>query len=255
MYRPEDFRLDGQVAIVTGAGAGIGQAIAQTFAAAGAAVLVSDLSLAAAEGVRDEIVAAGGQACAHACDVTNETQLEQLVERCVTDFGSLTLLVSNAGGGGPKAFDMPMADFRRAYELNVFSLFRLAQLAAPHMERAGGGAMLAITSMAGENRNQHMASYGSSKAAANHLIRNIAFDLGPRGIRVNGIAPGATLTHALQSVLTADIERQMLAHTPLQRLGDPQDMANAALFLCSPAAAWISGQILTVSGGGVQELG
>lgn len=119
MYRPEDFRLDGQVAIVTGAGAGIGQAIAQTFAAAGAAVLVSDLSLAAAEGVRDEIVAAGGQASAHACDVTNETQLEQLVERCVADFGSLTLLVSNAGGGGPNAFDMPMADFRRAYELNV----------------------------------------------------------------------------------------------------------------------------------------
>ena len=89
MYRPEDFRLDGQVAIVTGAGAGIGQAIAQTFAAAGAAVLVSDLSLAAAEGVRDEIVAAGGLACAHACDVTNETQLEQLVERCVADFGVL----------------------------------------------------------------------------------------------------------------------------------------------------------------------
>lgn len=92
------------------------------------------------------------------------------------------------------------------------------------------------------------------KAAPNHLIRNITFDLGPMGIRVNGIAPGATRTAALQSVLTDEIEKKMLMHTPINRLGEPQDMANAALFLCSPAARWISGQILTVSGGGVQEL-
>jgi 7-alpha-hydroxysteroid dehydrogenase len=99
-----------------------------------------------------------------------------------------------------------------------------------------------------------MAAYGASKAAANHLIRNIAFDLGPRNIRVNGIAPGATRTDTLNSVLNDDIEKKMLAHTPIKRLGEPQDMANAALFLCAPAAGWISGQILTVSGGGVQEL-
>ncbi len=99
-----------------------------------------------------------------------------------------------------------------------------------------------------------MAAYASSKAAASHLIRNIAFDVGPMGIRVNGVAPGATRTHALSSVLTDERERAMLKHTPIARLGEPQDMANAALFLCSPAAAWISGQILTVSGGGVQEL-
>lgn len=99
-----------------------------------------------------------------------------------------------------------------------------------------------------------MASYGSSKAATNHLIRNIAVDLGPRGIRVNGIAPGATRTAALASVLTDEIEKAMLKHTPINRLGEPQDMANAALFLSSQAASWISGQILTVSGGGVQEL-
>jgi 7-alpha-hydroxysteroid dehydrogenase len=122
------------------------------------------------------------------------------------------------------------------------------------MERAGGGAILAISSMAGENRNERMASYGASKAAVNHLVRNIAFDLGPKGVRVNAIAPGATRTDALESVLTDEIERRMLAHTPIDRLGEPQDMANAALFLCSPAANWISGQILTVSGGGVQEL-
>ena len=119
---------------------------------------------------------------------------------------------------------------------------------------AGGGAMLAISSMAADNKNVRMASYGASKAATNHLIRNIAFDLGPRGIRVNGIAPGATRTEALKSVLTDETEKKMLEHTPIHRLGEPQDMANAALFLCSAAAAWISGQILTVSGGGLQEL-
>jgi 7-alpha-hydroxysteroid dehydrogenase len=123
------------------------------------------------------------------------------------------------------------------------------------MQSAGGGAILNISSMAGENRNHRMAAYGASKAAESHLTRNIAFDLGPMNIRVNAIAPGATRTPALARVLTPEVEEAMLRHTPLKRLGEPGDMANAALFLCSPAASWISGQILTVSGGGVQELG
>jgi 7-alpha-hydroxysteroid dehydrogenase len=254
MYDPADFRLDGQVALVTGAGAGIGRAIAETFAAAGAAVMVSDLDAAAAHAVAAGIEARGGNAAAMACDVTKEDDLLHLVKETARRFGQLTVLVSNAGGGGPKPFDMPMADFRHAFELNVFSLFRLTQLAAPHMQKAGGGAILAITSMAGENTNKRMASYGASKAAANHLIRNLAFDLGPMGIRVNGIAPGATRTAALASVLNDEIEKSMLLRTPIARLGEPQDMANAALFLCAPASSWISGQILTVSGGGVQEL-
>lgn len=254
MYSPETFTLSDQVAVITGAGAGIGRAIARTFAGAGAAVMVSDLDASAASSVAEEIGKQGGRAASVACDVTKEEDLVRLVGETSSCFGKLTILVSNAGGGGPKPFDMPMRDFRRAFDLNVFSLFRLAQLAAPEMEKAGGGAMLAVTSMAGENKNRRMASYGASKAATNHLIRNIAFDLGPKGIRVNGIAPGATRTEALKSVLTDEIEKRMLAHTPIARLGEPQDMANAALFLCSPAAAWISGQILTVSGGGVQEL-
>lgn len=254
MYNPENFALNDQVAVVTGAGAGIGRAIAETFAAAGAAVMVSDLDTDTANAVAKEIEAKGGRAAGTACDVTNEDDLAALVSQTVEKFGKLTILVGNAGGGGPKPFDMPMKDFRRAYELNVFSLFRLAQLAAPEMEKAGGGSILAITSMSAENKNKRMASYGSSKAATSHLVRNIAFDLGPMGIRVNGVAPGATRTDALKSVLNDDIEKTMLKHTPIKRLGEPDDMANAALFLCSPAASWISGQILTVSGGGVQEL-
>lgn len=248
------FRLNGHVTLVTGAGAGIGRAIAKVFAAAGSAVAVTDLKNETAEAVAAEIRQAGGKAIGLACNVTKEEDLSAAVDAAVKAFGKLTILVNNAGGGGPKPFDMPMSDFEWAYQLNVFSLFRLTQLSAPHMQKAGGGAVLNISSMAGENKNIRMSSYGSSKAAVNHLTRNIAFDLGPMGIRVNCIAPGAIKTDALAKVMTPDIEKAMLKHTPLGRLGEADDIANAALFLCSPAASWVSGQVLTVSGGGVQEL-
>lgn len=254
MTATDRFRLDGQVTLVTGAAAGIGRGIARLFALAGSAVVVTDLKKDGAELVAQEIKSTGGQAIGLACDVTKEEDLAAAVDTAVRTFGSLSVLVNNAGGGGPKPFDMPMSDFEWAYQLNVFSLFQLTQLAVPHMKAAGGGAVLNISSMAGENKNIRMASYGSSKAAVNHLTRNIAFDLGPMGIRVNAIAPGAIKTDALAGVLTPEIEKAMLKHTPLGRLGEADDIANAALFLCSPAASWVSGQVLTVSGGGIQEL-
>ena len=189
-----------------------------------------------------------------ACDVTNDAALENLVNEALAAFGKITILVNNAGGGGSQPFNMPMETFIWAYKLNVFSVFRLCQLCVPHMEAAGGGAILNISSMAGDNKNINMASYSSSKAAESHLTRNIAFDLGPKNIRVNAIAPGAIKTGALATVLTPKIEGAMLKHTPLGRLGEPKDIAYAALFFCSPAANWVSGQVLTVSGGGAQEL-
>lgn len=248
------FRLDGEVAIITGAAAGIGRSIAETLAAAGAAVVVTDLNQKVADVVATGIKTSGGEAIGLECNVTDENQRAVVINTALKSFGKISILVNNAGGGGPKPFDMPMSDFKWAFDLNVFSTFRLIQLAAPHIQNAGGGSVLNISSMAGENTNMRMASYGSSKAAVNHLTRNIAFDLGSMGIRVNAIAPGAIKTQALAGVLTPDIEKAMLKHTPLGRLGEAQDIANAALFLCSPAASWISGQILTVSGGGVQEL-
>lgn len=185
------FRLENHVAIVTGAGAGIGRGIAELFAQAGAAVVVSDLKEQNASEVAQGIKDAGGKTIAVTCDVIDDEALKRLVETTLNTFGRITLLVNNAGGGGPKPFDMPMDTFVWAYKLNVFSVFRLCQLCAPYMEAAGGGAILNISSMSAENKNVKMAAYGSSKAALSHLTRNIAFDLGPKGFSRQCDCPGS----------------------------------------------------------------
>lgn len=251
------FDLGGQVAVVTGGGDGIGRACCEILAAAGASVVVSDLSADKAKVVADSIVEAGGKAASVACNVLDDADLKHLIDFSVTTFGSVNILVNNAGmggGGRENPFEIDRAYVERIYAMNVFAPWELCKLAAPHMQSSGYGSIINITSMSSVNNDPNMAIYGSSKAALNHMASNLAYDYGPMGIRINNVGPGATRTHALASVLTPEMEERMLSHTPIRRLGEASDIARAVLFFASPASAWISGQTLMVNGGGVQTL-
>lgn len=250
------FDLSGKVAIVTGGGNGIGRACCLTLAGAGAAVAVGDLKLDDARAVADEIESQGGRAIAVECNVLRDEDLVALVERTVSELGGVHILVNNAGGGGAgreNPFKISVGDFARVFELNVFSAWRLAQLCVPHMKEAGYGSVVNITSMASINRGTNISAYASSKAAVNHMTANLAMDFGPE-VRINAVGPGATRTHALSTVLTPEIEARMLAHTPIKRLGEPEDIAGAVLYFAAPVSSWVSGQTLFVNGGGVQTL-
>lgn len=251
------FDLTGKVAVVTGAGDGIGRASAEILASAGASVVISDLSLEKAQTVADEISAGGGKSAAVECNVLNPDDLQRLIEFTVSTFGTVNILVNNAGiggGGRENPYKIDRAYVERIYAINVFAPWQLCKLAAPYMQQSGYGSIVNITSMSSINNSPAMAIYGSSKAALNHMASNLAFDYGPMGIRINNVGPGATRTHALASVLTPEIEAKMLAHTPIHRLGEVTDIASAVLYFASPASAWVSGQTLMVNGGGIQTL-
>ena len=249
--------LEGKTTVVTGAGDGIGHAVALLLAAAGANVVASDLSAEKASATANEIIVSGGNAAAVECNVLNPAQLENLIAFAVNTYGTVNILVNNAGGGGAgreNPFSIDRDYVERIYALNVVAPWQLCKLAAPHMETSGYGSIINITSMSSINRDPAIAIYASSKAALNHLTANLAYDLGPIGIRINCVGPGATRTKALSTVLTPEIEARMLAHTPIRRLGETSDIARAVLFLASPISSWISGQTLFVNGGGVQTL-
>lgn len=251
------FDLTGKVAVVTGGGDGIGKGCCEILAAAGASVVVSDLTVEKAQATVDEIVKAGGKAAATACNVLEENDLNALIDFAVKTFGTVNILVNNAGmGGGGREDPMKIdrAYVERIYAINVFAPWQLCKLAAPHMQKSGYGSIINITSMSSINNDPNMAIYGSSKAALNHMASNLAFDYGPMGIRINNVGPGATRTHALASVLTPEIEAKMLAHTPIHRLGEVSDIAGAVLYFAAPVSEWVSGQVLMVNGGGVQTL-
>lgn len=248
--------LNGKAAIVTGGGNGIGKACSRMLAANAAAVVIADLKIADAQKVADEIISGGGKALAIECNVLQDGDLVRLVERTVADFGGVHILVNNAGGGGAgreSPFDITVEQFERTFQLNVFSGWRLAQLCAPHMKKAGYGSIINMSSMSSINKSPAISAYAASKAAINHMTANLAFDYGPE-IRINAVGPGAIKTDALATVLTPEIEKRMLAHTPLERLGEPEDIAGTVLFFAAPISKWVSGQVLFVNGGGVQTL-
>lgn len=212
------FNLSGKVAIVTGAGDGIGKACAEILAMAGASVIVSDLHIEKAQEVATEITSAGGTAVAIGCNVLDFNDLKATVDFAVSTFGTVNILVNNAGiggGGRENPFNTDEQYVERIYKVNVFAPLQLCKLTAPEMQKSGYGSIVNITSMSSVNKEANMSIYASSKAALNHLSANLAYDFGNMGIRINCVGPGATRTAALASILTPELQERMLSHTPL----------------------------------------
>ena len=250
------FDLTGKVAIVTGGANGIGKATAILLAKAGASIAIGDFKLEDAEKTAKEIQELGVKAIAVSCNVLKDAELVNLVETTVKELGGIHILINNAGGGGggrENPFKISVDDIKRDYELNVFSGWRLCQLCVPYMKKAGYGSIVFTTSMSSINKSPNISGYAGSKASVNHMAANLAHDFGPE-VRINCVGPGATRTAALESVLTPEIEKTMLAHTPIKRLGTSDDIAGAMLYFACPISEWVSGQTIFVNGGGVQTL-
>jgi 7-alpha-hydroxysteroid dehydrogenase len=246
----EQFRLDGRVAVVTGSGQGIGRAIAWGLADAGCDVAVnarrrSDLDETAA-GIEER----GRRALIADADIRDFS--EELASRTVDDLGRLDVWVSNVGGSDEKTVrelvDTPDEIFRAQLELNLTSAFQGAKAAAARMST--GGAIINISSGAGMRGSPRTGPYAAAKAGMLNLTQTLALELAPRGIRVNAVSPGPVATEAFREVLgVSDRLDELQATIPLGRLGTPDDIAAAVVFLASPAAGFVTGQNLLVAGG------
>ncbi|WP_218242980.1 glucose 1-dehydrogenase [Comamonas fluminis] len=243
------FSLEGQVAAVTGAGKGIGRACAVTLAKAGADVALFARTEADLKAVQAEIEALGRRAIIVPGDVNKDEDLQTLIDRTVAELGKITVLVNNVGGGGPndprKVSGKAIGDM---LAFNVVPAYALIQKAAAAMEAAGGGSVVNISSTAARYSQKYFSAYGAAKAALNQMTRCLAQDFGPK-VRINAIEPGTIMTDALAPFLTPERKSRMEATTPMARLGQPEDIAQAALFLASPAASWVTGKVLGVDGG------
>lgn len=246
-----DGALQGKVAIVTGASKGIGAEIARAMAAAGAAVVVNYASDAAgAERVVHAIVAAGGAAHAVRADVSGGAEAGLLVDAAIARFGRVDILVNNAGLFRFDPLEAITADeFRRQFDVNVLGLLLVTQAVVARLTE--GGSVINIGSVAAHRRAANTAIYSASKSAVDALTQVLAKELGPRGIRVNAIKPGAVETEGVHTagLIGGDYEASLVSQTPLGRYGQPDDIAPVAVFLASDAARWITGELINVSGG------
>jgi NAD(P)-dependent dehydrogenase (short-subunit alcohol dehydrogenase family) len=248
----ELFSLDGQVAVVTGAGRGIGEGIAHVLAGAGAAVVCAARREHEIEAVAKEIVGLNGKAIAVATDVTDDAALERLAERAVREFGRLDIWVNNAGGSPLQMplTELPREEWDATLALNVTAIFSATRIASRRM--TAGGRIINISSIAAELVIPGSGHYSAAKAATNMLTRAFAQELGPR-IRVNCIMPGAVPTEIMMKAMkleAQDLPRlEKALRLPAGRLGTPRDLGAAVLYFASPAAEWVTGQCIRVSGG------
>jgi len=246
--------LTDKVALVTGAGRGIGRAIAEAYAEHGAHVAVTDILADQAQAVADGINAAGGpRAIALYLDVTDPESVQQAVDATVAEYGRIDILVNNAGiYRGHPIVDFPLEDWDLVFQVNVRGMFLCSQAVARQMIRQGsGGCIINISSASGKKADPNGAAYCASKSAVIGLTRVLALELGQYGIRANVILPGATDTKMLWEVVggVPGFKEELLARTPLGRMATPHDQANAAVFLASDLASHITGEQLVVSGG------
>ncbi len=248
---PELFDLTGHVAVITGGGRGIGEGIAKAFAESGAAVVVAARRTNEIEQVAADIREAGGRAIAVTTDVTDDDAVDALARAAVDEFGSLTVWVNNAGGSPMRMplKDLPREEWDRTIALNLTAVYVGSMTAARYIER---GSIINISSGAGTGPVPGSAHYGAAKAATNSLTWTLSAELAPN-IRVNGVAPGAIPTEVMLTAVgkTEDQLDQLLDewNIPLGRLGTPQDIGAACVYLASDAASWMSGEILRVGGG------
>ena len=244
--------LSGQVAVVTGAGRGIGEGIAHVLSEAGAAVVLAARRGEEVERVAKDLRALGRQAVAAPTDVTDGAAVEALAKRAIAEFGALDIWVNNAGGSPIAAplTELPRSEWDATFALNITAVWVCCVTAIRHMR--DGGRIVNISSLAGHGPFPGSGHYAAAKAAVNSLTQTLAAEVGPR-VRVNAVSPGMVPTEIAMTALklkTEDLPAlEKNLRLPLRRLGTPEDLGAAVLFFCSPASDWVTGQIIKVSGG------